>query len=197
MSEVSRLLTEVDAYCHLQARLELLPATARMRGVYFRSIEVVLERAGLLDRYRDLFPTRRATVLWYPNSEFLEQLVVGAALLTEPSRVHEGMLEIGRVNARVFAESVLGKLLVRVLSREPRDLLRQAIIGHRQGSNHATWTLSFPDERTACMEFSDEFNYIESYLLGAARGTFEAIELPAQVDAELRGPFRGRHVIRW
>jgi hypothetical protein len=28
-------------------------------------------------------------------------------------------------------------------------------------------------------------------------GTFEAIELPIQVDAELEGPFDGRLVLQW
>src|SRR6476660_9475107 len=109
MSALSNLLEKADAHCDLRERLELMPNTAKARGVFFRSIESVLEQAGHLQSYREMFPARRATVLWYPAREFLQQLVAAAALLTEPSRVHEGMFEIGRANARVFADSLLGR----------------------------------------------------------------------------------------
>jgi len=197
MSALASLLGEVESHCDLRERLALVPVSAKMRGVYFKSIELVLERAGRLRPYCELFPVRKTSVLWYPLSDFLQQLAVGAALLFGPHRVHEGMHEIGRANARVFVDSMLGRLLVRVLSREPRSLLQQAIIGHRQGCNYSTWSLSLLDDRTACMEMSREYNYIDSYLLGAARGTFEAIERHVHVEAELQGPFQGRHMLRW
>src|SRR4051812_32571565 len=99
MSALLNLLEQADAYCDLRQRLKLVPVHAKARGVVFRSTEVVLEQAGLLRRYRELFPSRQATVLWYPAEEFLQQLVVAAILLTEPSRVQEGMFGIGRANA--------------------------------------------------------------------------------------------------
>jgi uncharacterized protein (TIGR02265 family) len=197
MSPALELLEELKVHCDIHERLELLPANARVRGVYFRSIEAVLGRAGRLSDYRALFPATKAAVLWYPAAEFMQQLVAGAALLTEPSRVHDGLFEIGRRNARVFAESLLGRLLIRFLSRDPRQLLNQALVGHRQGYSHSTWQLSFLDDRTACMSMSDEYMFIDSYLVGAARGTFEAIALPVEVEVQLDDRFRGRHLLRW
>jgi uncharacterized protein (TIGR02265 family) len=197
MSALAHLLEQADAHCGLRQRLELVPAHARSRGVFFRGIELVLGEAGLLQRYRELFPARPSTVLWYPTTQFLEQLVAGAALLTDPTRVREGMFEIGRANARVFTDSLLGRLLVRSLSREPRALLRQGLIGHRQSSNLSSWKLDFPGERTATMDMSDEPLYIDSYLLGAAHGTFEAVDVPVRVEVQMEGPFHGRHILHW
>ncbi len=197
MTGLSQLLEEADAHCHLRQRLELMPESARARGVFFRSIDVVLEQAGHRHRYRELFPARQATVLWYPARDFLLQLVAAAAILVEPSRVHEGMFEIGRANARVFADSLLGKLLVRTLSRDPQEILRQGLIGHRQGFNQGTWSLTFLNESTASMQMNDEYLFIDSYLRGAAQGTFDALERPVTVEVEPEGPFHGRHILRW
>lgn len=197
MRALSDLLEEADAHCHLRERLERMPATAKARGVFFRGIEFVLEQAGHLQPYRELFPTRQATVLWYPARDFLQQLVAAAAILADPSNVHVGMFEIGRANARVFADSLLGRLLVRTLSRDPREILHQGLIGHRQGFNQSTWKLTFLNESTASMQMIDEYLYIDSYLLGAAQGTFEAIDLPVRVEAQLEGPFHGRHILQW
>jgi uncharacterized protein (TIGR02265 family) len=197
MSAVTNLLDRADAYCDLRQRLELVPATAKARGVFFRGIEFVLEQAGQLSRYRELFPTRQATVLWYPATDFLQHLVAAAVLLTEPSRVREGMFEIGRANARVFADSLLGRLLVRSLSRDPQEVLHQGLLGHRQGNNMSSWRLSFPNEHSATMDMADEVLYIDSYLLGAAYGTFQAIDCPVKVEVELEGPFHGRHILQW
>ncbi len=197
MDVLASLLEQVEAHCDLRQRLAFVPSTARLRGVYFRSIDFVLGEAGLLDRYRELFPTRQAAVLWCPTSEFLLQLAVAGALLTEPARVREGMFEIGRANARVFTDSLLGKVLVRSLSRDPQTLLRQGLIGHRQGTNTSSWHLTFPSERSAILEMIDEYLYIDSYLVGAAHGTFEAIGMQVELEVQMDGPYHGRHILRW
>jgi len=184
MSALATLLEQAEAHCDLRQRLELVPSSALYRGVFFRSIESVLDEAGILHRYRELFPERTSTVLWYPTRQFLLHLVVAGALLKGPARVYEGMSEIGR-------------LLVRSLSREPQKLLLQGMIGHRQSTNTSSWELSFPSERSAILEMADEYTYIDSYLLGAAHGTFEAIDMRVEVEVQLDGPFRGRHILRW
>jgi uncharacterized protein (TIGR02265 family) len=174
-----------------------MPPSAKGRGLYFRSIEVVLERAGKLERYRALFPERFAAVRWYPTHQFLTRLAVGGALLTEPARVHEGMFEIGRQNALAFAESLLGRTLLRLLSRDPKRLLQQGVAARRQSCSVGRWALTFPDERTAVMTMTEEYIYIESYMLGAAQGTFDAVGIPVKTEVVLEDRFNGRHVLRW
>jgi len=157
----------------------------------------VLTRAGRLEAYRALFPERFAAVLWYPAAEFLVRLAVGGALLFEPARVHEGMYEIGRRNAVAFAESLLGRSLLRLLSRDPKKLLQQGVAGRRQSYSPGRWTLSFPEDRTAVMTMVEEYFYIESYLKGAAQGTFDAIDLPVRIEVVLDDRFNGRHILKW
>jgi uncharacterized protein (TIGR02265 family) len=168
-----------------------------VRGVYFRPIERALAKAGRRERFDALFPQRIAAVLWYPTADFLVRLAVGGALLAGPDRIHEGMFDIGRGNAVAFAESLLGRTLLRILDRDPKRLLKQGIAGRRQGFSHGHWDLEFPAEREAVVTMTEEYLYIESYMRGAAHGTFDAVGLPVQVEVSLRDPFNGRHHLRW
>jgi len=97
------LLDAVCEHCDLRDRLAIVPPSAKVRGLYFRSIEAVLARAGRAERYRELFPGRFAAVRWYPVTEFLTCLAGGGAVLESPERVHFGMHEIGRRNAIAFS----------------------------------------------------------------------------------------------
>ena len=190
-------IEEVSRYCDVAERMTLLPPAAKARGLYFRSIETVLAREGKIERYRSIFPERFSAVRWYPAHQFLTRLAVGGALLTEPARVHEGMFEIGRLNALAFAESLLGKTLLRLLSRDPRRLLQQGVAARRQSCTVGRWTLVFPEERSALMTMTEEYLYIESYLLGAAQGTFDAVGIPVKTEVVLEDRFNGRHILRW
>lgn len=136
-------------------------------------------------------------VRWYPAREFLPRLVVAGALLTEPARVHEGMFEIGRLNAVAFSESLLGRTLLRLLSHDPKKLLAQGVAARRQSLSVGHWTLTFPEERQAVMAMEEEYLYIESYLLGAAQGTFDAIGVRVRTQVVLEDRFTGRHILDW
>ncbi|MFT3922311.1 MAG: TIGR02265 family protein [Myxococcales bacterium] len=200
-SEISderlRLIEAVSKHCDLRERLALVPPSAKVRGLYFGSIEAVLGRAGKAQKYKGLFPERFAAVSWHPAGEFLTRLAVGGALLMSPERVHEGMYEIGRRNAAAFTESLLGRTLLRFLSRDPKKLLQQANAGRRQSTNFARWDISFPDQHTAIVEMAEEYQWIESNALGAAVGTFEAVGIPMKAEVELTSRFVGRHILRW
>jgi uncharacterized protein (TIGR02265 family) len=197
VQERERILEEVYRYCDLRERLAVMPPSAKSRGLYFKSIETVLERAGLGRRYHDLFPEHFAAALWHPSSEFLIRLAVAASLLTSSERVAEGMFEIGRRNAVAFAESLLGRVMLRLLSRDPHKLLKQAVAGRRQSASFGSWEVAFPTERSAVITMQQEYMYIESYLLGAAQGTFDAIALPVKTQVVLDDRFNGKHILEW
>ena len=197
VSALSEALDRVSAHCDVRERLALIPPSAKMRGLYFRSIEVPLTKAGKIEAYRALFPERVSAIKWQPASEFLLRLAIGASILTSPERVGEGMYEIGRRNAVSVSESLLGRTLLRLLSRDPQKLLQQGVAARRQSTTFGTWTLTFPSPRSAIMTFREEYNYIESYGLGAAQGTFDAIDLPVKAEVELEDRFNGRHLLSW
>jgi uncharacterized protein (TIGR02265 family) len=193
----AQAIHEVGRFCDIEERLTLLPPSTKSRGVYFQSIETVLSKEGRLEKYKQLFPERFAAVLWYPTSELLSRLVVAGGLLAGPEHVHQGMFEIGRLNAVAFAESLLGKVMMRLLSRDPKKLLQQGVAGRRQGCSVGHWELSFPAERKAVISMHEEYLYLESYMLGAGQGTFDAIGVPVKTRVEQENPFTGKHVLEW
>jgi uncharacterized protein (TIGR02265 family) len=199
VSRREEILAEVARHCDLPRRLPVVPPSAKVRGLYFRSIEAVLARAGggRVETYQGMFPERFAAIPWHPAADFLKRLAIGAALLTSPERVHEGMFEIGRRNAVAFSESLLGRTMLRLLSRDPHKLLQQGVAARRQSNTYGGWTLTFPAERTAVMSMVEEYMYIESYLLGAAQGTFDAIGMPVRTEVVLEDRFTGKHILSW
>jgi uncharacterized protein (TIGR02265 family) len=190
----------IDDLCRqsdLAERLPLVPPSAKVRGLYFGSIERVVTAAGKGEPYAALFPKRFATVLWHPATDFLVQLVVAGALIAGPERVHQGMFEVGRGNAVAFGESLLGRTLLRLLSHDPKRLLRQGAAARRQSCSFGQWDLEFRTDREAVMTMGEEYFYIESFLLGAAQGTFDAIDVPVRTEVVMRDRFNGQHILRW
>jgi uncharacterized protein (TIGR02265 family) len=197
VEELRTLLDQVRGYCDVVDRIKRVPPGTAVRGIALHALERRLQDADKLDPFHALFPTRYNAIQWIPMDEFLVRLVVGGALLRGPADVHGGMYEIGRANATTFAASLVGQLLLRGLAKDPRLALIQGQAGRRQMAQGGFWTLTFLGAREACVQMVDEFLYIESYMLGAAYGTFEAIQVPAQIEVELEDPFHGRHLIRW
>lgn len=197
MGDRERAIDAASQHCDLAERLLLVPPSALVRGLYFGSVQSVLDAAGRGNAYREIFPEKFAAVSWQPVSEFLKRLVVAGSLLTSPREVHEGMYEIGRRNAVAFADSLLGRTLMRLLSKDPGKLVEQAAAGRRQSYTYGRWVIENRGPQEAVVEMTEEYLYIDSYMLGAAKGTFDAINRPVDVTAELDGRFAGRHFVRW
>jgi uncharacterized protein (TIGR02265 family) len=190
-------MVEVARHCDIRERLSVVPPSATVRGVYFRSIESALKEAGAIKRYQELFPLQLGTFQWHPCGELLRRLVVAGALLRGPLHVHDGMFEIGRHNALEFARSLLGRMLLRLLSRDPKKLLLQGIAARRQTCGYGNWQVTFPEERLAIVTMVEEYLYLDTYSMGSAIGTFEAIGLALDARCELDTKFNGRHILRW
>lgn len=194
---VSERIRPLLEHCDLERRLPLVPASAQLRGLYFKNTIAVLKKANLYEKFSQYYTQEHTAVRWYPVSEFLEQLAVAGALLKGPEHVHEGMQAIGRHNANAFAESLIGRAMLRLLSRDPVRLLKQASGGRRQSCRYGRWQLEFLEPGRAIMHMHEEYLWIESYVLGAAQGTMDAAQGNAVVSYELDSPFQGRHVLLW
>lgn len=198
VNELDAILDEVGRHCDIRERLTLVPPSAKVRGTYCRSIDSALQEAGKFKRYKELFPQHLGTLNWHPTGDFLVRLTVAAALLMDsPERVKEGMFEIGRKNALEFAQSLLGRMLMRLLSHDPRKLLMQGVAARRQTCSYGTWQVAFPADRQAVVTIIEEYLYLETFMFGAAFGTFDAIGLTLSATCELETKFRGKHFLSW
>jgi uncharacterized protein (TIGR02265 family) len=190
-------LAAVSQHCDIEERLAVIPPSARWRGLYFHAINTVLSRAGKLEEYQRVMPGSHSALRWYPAGELLQRVAVAGAILRSPEEVHAGMHAIGHDNAIAFSESLLGRSLIRLLSRDPYRLLEQGVSGRRQTATYGRWSLEQTGERSAVMHFEQEYCWLESYIVGAGQGTFESVGVEASFEVQLDDPYNGRHIIHW
>lgn len=187
----------VAPHCDIAERIQLVPPTARVRGVLFRSIDKELEKRGLLAQYESYFGERRAAIPFYPLTDYLLRLAVAGALVAGPAQLHEGMFSISKGNAREFVESVLGRALLRLLARDPIRLTEQGSAARRQMASYGRWSIVRHSERAIEMVYDNEYLWIESAVAGSAVGTFEACGLTPKIETRLVDRFNGSTVIEW
>jgi uncharacterized protein (TIGR02265 family) len=193
-----RAVALVAPYCDIVERLGLVPPSAQMRGVWFKSVEKQVERVGRMAAYREYFPTDHYSALaYYPVVELLVRSAYAGAIVASPEQVHAGMSSITRENAEAFMGSLLGRAMLRVLSRDPVRLLEQALAARRQSCKYGHWEICRHSERVVEMVYTDEYWWIESAVTGAAQGTFEACGIKAEIETKLVDRFNGSTFFRW
>jgi uncharacterized protein (TIGR02265 family) len=198
MDGSSRALELVAAHCDIVERLKAIPPAAAVRGIFFRNLERQVENAGRLPAYRALFgDDRYASLPFYPLGDYLVRLAYAGALVESPEALHRGMFSIARSYATTFAESLLGRALIRLLSRDPVRLSEQGLAAKRQTHNYGHWEIVCHGPGQIEMRYEDEFQWIESVMAGAASGTFESCGITAHFETQMRGPYQGSTFVRW
>lgn len=188
----------VAPYCDIVDRLPAVPPSAHVRGMYFNSIKTVLEREGRLRNYLEFFPSERfSAARMFPLRDYMLRLAVGGACLRTPETLHEGMHEIWRTHATYFAQSLLGKMMLRLLSRDPVRLTEQGLAARRQTFKYGHWSIRRHGDRQVEMCYEQEYLWIESAITGGAVGSYEACGIRASVTTELRDRFNGSTMITW
>ncbi len=188
----------IAPHCDIVERLRDVPPSARVRGLYFKSVLNVLKSMDRLDAFaRVCLPLPRSSIRFYPLGEYLVELAVAGATVTSPSSLHDGIHEITRRNASAFAASVLGRVLIRVLAHDPVRVTEQGLAARRQSTSYGEWTLERHGPRDIEMVYHAEYMWIESAIAGAAVGTFEACHVEAELSTRLRDKYNGSTRIRW
>jgi uncharacterized protein (TIGR02265 family) len=194
---LDRAIDMVGAHCDLEQRLRDIPPAARARGVWVRNFENVLERHGALGRYVEICGSTVSPLTWYPLGEVVARLAVAGAIYTSPADVREGMRALGRAQAVQFAESLLGRALIRLLSQDPVRVLQQGAAARRQTCNYGHWDYDFSQPSRARVTHSEEYGWLDAQVLGSAEGTFEAIKVPARFVLEMSDAYNGVIDISW
>lgn len=166
--------------------------------MWHRSVLAALRQSGKLEEYVDYFPNERWSMLtFYPVSEFMLRLAVAGAVIASPSKIHEGMFQAFRLNSTTFAQSVLGRTLIRILARDPVRLTEQAMLARRHSTSYGEWKISSFGPNHVETVYRSEYVWIESAIAGAAAGTFETNMLNASVKTQLDDRFNGSTVVTW
>ncbi len=195
---VDRAIQVVAPYCDIVSRLEVVPPSALVRGLYLRSFETVLQRAGRTHLYREYFEGERwSPIRMYPLRDYMIRLAVAGASLRSPERVHDGMHDVWRTNATTFAASLLGRTMLRLLSHDPVRLTEQGLAARRQTYQYGHWEIVRHGPRAVEMVYREEYLWIESAIAGGAVGAFEACGIEANLETKLLNRFDGSTMITW
>jgi uncharacterized protein (TIGR02265 family) len=194
----SRAWKLVAPHCDIEERLRVVPPSAQVRGLWYKSVFGALKQSGKLEEYEEYFPGDRwSTLTYYPVSGYLLRLAVAGAIIASPSELHQGMYEAARRNSTAFASTVLGRALFRILSKDPIRLTEQAMAAHRQAANYGEWSIVSRGPRHVETIYRTEYVWLESAIAGAAVGTFDACNLVASVKTQLDDRFNGSTLITW
>jgi len=110
----SRAIELLAPYCDIADRLEAVPPSARVRGLYLKSLENIVQRAGKAELFERYFGGERwSAVRMYPLRDYMTRLAMAGASLKGVERVHEGMHDVWRTNATTCANSLLGRAMLR------------------------------------------------------------------------------------
>lgn len=196
--QVQRALELVGPFCDLQARLERVPPSARVRGLSLQAIERALLSRGRLGPYRDFFRDRSwSPIQMAPLSDYLVRLAVAGAILRSPERLAEGMRDIGRVSATCLGSSALGRSFLRLPSRDPVRLLEQTLAARRQTFQYGQWEMVHNRRRSLELIYREEYVWIESAVAGGVVGALESGKLEVNSETRQVGWFEGSTRVTW
>jgi len=195
---VDRAIELVAAHCDLVDRLKVVPPSAQVRGLYLNSLDTILQRADRAALYREYFGGERwSPIRMYPLRDYMIRLAVAGAALRSAERVHEGMHDVWRTNATTFAQSLLGRTMLRLLSHDPVRLTEQGLAARRQTFQYGHWEIVRHGPRSIEMVYREEYIWIESAIAGGAVGAFEACGIEATLKTKLLNRFDGSTTITW
>jgi uncharacterized protein (TIGR02265 family) len=193
-----RAISYIAPHSDIVERLNDVPPSAQVRGLYFRSFLGVLRQTNRLSDYERFFPNESFSSLGYhPLGDYLIRLAVAGAVMTSKETLHDGILQLTQQNALAFTSSILGKVLLRILARDPVRLTEQGLSARRQSTTYGEWELIRREPRCLEMVYRAEYMWIESAIAGAAIGTFEACRLRPSLQTILKDKYNGSTLIRW
>jgi uncharacterized protein (TIGR02265 family) len=193
-----RALDLVAPHCDIEQRLRAAPPSARVRGLAFGPIRNAVSRAGKLPAYHELFgPDKHNSMALYPLGDYMLRLACAGAIIRSPAECLQGTFDISRDNARDYANSMLGRVLIRILAHDPVKLSEQGLAMRRQTCLYGHWELVRHGERDIEMLYYDEYLWIEYATAGAAQGTFEACGVQPHLTTTLRDRWQGSTRITW
>lgn len=194
---LDRALELVGSHCDLETRVRDIPPSARARGIWVRTFEQALDRKGAIAGYLDIFGSRASSLGWHPLDEVVTRLAVAGALYTSPAEVHAGIRALSRDQSVLFAESLLGRTMLRLLSTDPVRVLQQGAAARRQTCNYGRWEFDFSQPRRAIVNHIEEYAWLDTQVLGSAEGTFRAIGVDARFELKLQDRYNGVIEITW
>lgn len=190
-------LAQSMALLGVEQRLSDMPASAMVRGIFFRLLKDDTEKRGI-GAVEDLRALLRGRDVWrmYPARELMMAYAITASLID--ANPHEGLRALFRGMASSYSQTWYGQLFRKVLGTpDPARAIRYVERARERISNYATWRLETVGPCHMVLHMIDEYFWIESAQRGGSEGVLDACEVSGEVRAELDGPYTGALDIQW
>jgi uncharacterized protein (TIGR02265 family) len=197
VERVSVDLSRAGANLHLDRRLREVPASARIRGIFFAMLRDGLRRRGLLSipDVKRFVDAGHRSYRFYTAHEVMEAYALGGALVHADPR--EGIRELFSENVSYFTRTWYGEAMARFLKPDPTGALAWLERTREHVANYGRWRLERRSPTHAILHMFDEYFWIEAAQRGGCEGLLTACGLRGEVHAELDDDYNGRLDIRW
>jgi uncharacterized protein (TIGR02265 family) len=190
-------LAQSASLLDLDKRLRDLPATAKVRGVFFRLLRDETEKRGL-SAVKDLRHVLEGKDVWrlYPARDLMTAYATAASLI-DPDP-NQGLRVLFHDMGPSYSRTWYGQLFRKFIgSPDPARALRYVERAKERVSNYSTWRLETLGPRHVVLHMFDEYFWIESAQRGGCEGLLDACDVAGEVRAELDGPYNGALDIQW
>lgn len=183
----------------LESRLADTPATAHIRGLFFRLAEQALaERSkNLVTVWRAASGARsRWSFRMYSTRDFLREQAVAAVLLDpdDPGGALRRMwTSTPRLSPLIRADGFMRYLT----GNEPMRALTWLENNRGMMCDYGDWWVEPTGTNGATFHYQDEYTWIEHCHVGGVEGTLRRCGVSPAITAELDGRYCGRLLIRW
>ena len=189
--------TPLTVQLDLTQRLTDLPASAMVRGVFFRLLkDDALKRGlGTVRELNDQLRERDGFRL-YPARELMKAYATAASLIDpDPD---QGLRTLFSGMAPSYATTWYGQLFRKVLGiSDPARALRYIERARERVSNYGRWRLETVGPRHVVLHMFDEYFWIDSAQRGGCEGLLRSCGVVGEVRPELDSPYRGALDIQW
>ena len=182
-----------DAPLDVAAYVEVMPPNARIKGMYATAIVDGARVRGVA------LPAARERYLAFqdvPMREFATLLVEAARAFFPASTLRSGLRKLGRQSHGVFAQSVVGRVVLST-ANDLAGALSACAKAYAISLPPAHAELREVAERRAIFVLANVYNFLDSHHVGVLEGVAHACGVHVDARVKLASAFDGEIELTW
>jgi uncharacterized protein (TIGR02265 family) len=182
-----------DAPLEVAAHIEVMPPNARIKGMYATAITDAARARGVV------LPAARERYVAFqdvPMREYTALLVEAARAFFPAVSLRTGLRKLGRASHGVFAQSVVGRVVLSAANDLPGALTACAK-AYAITAPPSQAELRGLDQRRAVIALANVYNFLDAHHVGVFEGIAHACGVRVDARVKLDSPFDGEIELTW
>jgi len=182
-----------DAPLDVAAYVEVMPPNARIKGMYAAAIVDGARARGIA------LPTARERYLAFqdvPMREFTTLLVEASRAFFPDAPLRSGLRRLGRSTHGIFAQSVVGRIVLSTANDLP-GALSACAKGYAISLPPSHAELREVTGHRAVFALANVYNFLDSHHIGVLEGVAHACGVRVETRVRLASPFDGEIELTW